>query len=154
MGRIIYSLTSLGIKQSIKFPTQYFTQHGANKSKMEAQKEKYKMDEILLKQEVSKVYYSAIYWQNVKASYEYLDSLFVRFASAAKRRYELGETNYLELLTSEAKQKEVNLLLQNAVEKVKSNYEILMSLIQTDSTYILPNIKLPKLALTQTRYKN
>ena len=143
-------LSIVGIKQSIKFPTQYFTQHGANKSQMEAQKEKYKMDKILLKQEVSKVYYSSIYWQNVKARYEYLDSLFVRFASAAKRRYELGETNYLELLTSEAKQKEVNLLLQNAEEKIKSNFEILMSLIQTDSTYILPNIKLPKLDLNQT----
>jgi cobalt-zinc-cadmium resistance protein CzcA len=147
-------LNIVGIRQSIKFPSQYFTQHSANKSKMEAENEKYKINEILLKQEVSKVYYSAIFWQNVKERYDYLDSLFVGFASAAKRRYELGETNYIELLTAEAKQKEVNLQLQNAEEKIKNNYEILMSLLQTDSDYVLPNIKLPKIALTQTDINN
>ena len=139
-------LNILGVNQSLKFPTSYFTQHSTNKTKTEAQKEKYKMNEILLKREVSKVYYSTIYWKNVKSRYQYLDSLFIQFAAAAKRRYELGETNYLEQLTAEAKQKEISLLLHSAEVNIKSNYEILMSWIQSDSSYILPDIKLPKLS--------
>jgi cobalt-zinc-cadmium resistance protein CzcA len=43
-----------------------------------------------------KVYYHIVYLQNREKLYFYLDSLYQNFSKASDRRFELGETNYLE----------------------------------------------------------
>jgi cobalt-zinc-cadmium resistance protein CzcA len=42
------------------------------------------------------VYYHIVYLQNREKLYFYLDSLYQNFSKASDRRFELGETNYLE----------------------------------------------------------
>jgi cobalt-zinc-cadmium resistance protein CzcA len=96
-----------GVNQSFKFPTIYFTQNSRNRENVKAQEQRYKLTETILKREVSKSYYSVLYLKNVEKRYRFLDSLLTEFATAAKRRYELGETNNLEYLTALAKKKEV-----------------------------------------------
>jgi cobalt-zinc-cadmium resistance protein CzcA len=42
-----------------------------------------------------KVYNHIVYLQNQEKLYFYLDSLYQNFSKASNRRFELGETNYL-----------------------------------------------------------
>jgi cobalt-zinc-cadmium resistance protein CzcA len=42
------------------------------------------------------VYNHIVYLQNQEKLYFYLDSLYQNFSKASNRRFELGETNYLE----------------------------------------------------------
>ena len=136
-----------GVNQSLKFPTMYFTQNSRNKANVQAQQQKLILNETVLKREVSKTYYSIIYLNNVKEKYLFLDSLLTRFAQAAKMRYELGETNNLEYLTALAKKKDVEIILAQTEQKIKGAYGELNAWLQTDSAYVLPDMKLPKLQL-------
>ncbi len=136
-----------GVNQSFKFPTLYLTQGSKNKANVRAQQQKYTLSETALKQEVSKAYYTIVYLNNVEAKYRFLDSLLAHFAQAAKMRYELGETNNLEYLTAVAKKKEVEVMLVQTQQKIKSAYAQLNAWLQSDSAYLLPPLKLPQIPL-------
>ena len=136
-----------GVSQSLQFPTVYGAQKQMNKSKVQMQKQKYLLDERLLKKEVSKAYFQVLYWQNVALNYNYLDSLYLQFSLAASRRFELGETNYLEKLTSDTKHKEVELQVKQINENIISAYLELNMWMQVDSTFVIAEKKLYKVDL-------
>ncbi len=143
-----------GVNQSFKFPSIYFTQNSRNKENVKAQQQKYILTETLLQREVSKAYYTIIYLQNVEVRYQFLDSLLTRFSKAAQMRYELGETNNLELLTSLAKKKEIEVLLTQTRQGIQGAYAQLNAWLQTDTIYQLPKMELPILELTFTDTTN
>ncbi|MEE9431271.1 MAG: CusA/CzcA family heavy metal efflux RND transporter [Melioribacteraceae bacterium] len=143
-----------GVNQSIKFPTVYFLQRNLNKEIVKAEKQKYHLNEILLRREVSKTYFSIIYLQNVEQKYKYLDSLFTKFALAAQIRYKVGETNKLEELTALAKQKGIEISLSQTKEKINATYSQLQSWLQTDSTYRIKEIELPVLKINSLDVTN
>ncbi len=136
-----------GVNQSFKFPTIYFTQNSRNRANAEAEKQKYFLSETVLKREVSKTYYSIIYLKNVEKKYRFLDSLLAEFVTAAKMRYELGETNNLEYLTALTKKKEMEVLLAQTVQEINASCAELNSWLQTDSSYLFPETELPKLEI-------
>jgi len=136
-----------GINQSLKFPTIYFAQNNMNKCLIRAEEQKYLLSELILKQKVSSSYYTIIYWENVESRYQFLDSLLTQFSKAAKMRYELGETNNLEYLTALAKKIEIEVALTQTRENVNSAYSEFQAWMQTDSTFVIPKIKLPMLEL-------
>ncbi len=154
LGANEFPLKVWGINQSIKFPTVYFAQRSVNKERAKTEEQKFKLNEILLKREVSKTYYSIIYLKNVEKKYKYLDSLFTKFAIAAKLRYELGETNQLEKLTALAKKKEIEVLLAQTKEKINAAYSELYAWLQADSVYTIPETELQKLVLELPEVKN
>ena len=124
----------MGISQSLQFPSVYGAQRKVNKSKVLMQEQQYQLDERYLKREVSKSYYTIVYWQNVVNNYHYLDSLYQQFSIAASRRYEVGETNYLEKLTATSKQKEIELLLNQVRQNIEDAYIELNKWIQTNDS--------------------
>ena len=124
-----------GVSQSIQFPTVYSTQKKMNKQQTLMQKQSYLLDEQFLKKEVSKAYYNVIYFQTVEANYTYLDSLFKHFSNAASRKFEVGETNYLEKLTANSKQIEVQLLLNQVEQDIINSYLELNKWLQDDSAF-------------------
>ena len=97
--------------------------------------------------EVSKAYIEIVYWQNVNRNYHYLDSLYLQFSNAASRRFELGESNYLEQLTASTKQKEVALLVMQSDENTKKAYLELNRWMQYEDPFIIEEKKLSKLEL-------
>lgn len=139
------ALNTFGISQSFQFPTVYGAQKKVQLGLVDLNTQQYEMDKRLVSKEVSKAYYSVLYWQNVAGNYSYLDSLFRQFSNAANRRFEEGETNYLEKLTAEAKQRELGLLLQQSKESVEKAYIQLHQWLQSDSSYTVPLRKMPML---------
>jgi cobalt-zinc-cadmium resistance protein CzcA len=131
------AINVFGVSQSILFPTIY----GAQKRLFTAEYEKEKAKSELLKNtlslEVSKTYYQIVYWQHQERLYQYLDSLYQNFSKASDRRFELGETNYLEKITAEAKFRQIKTKLIQ-IEKEKSGaYARLQSIVQSDQAIIV-----------------
>ncbi len=138
-------LDILGVSQSFKFPTLYYTQSRKNREKLEEQHQKYLLNETALKGQVAKAYYQIIYLNNVEDKYRFLDSLLTDFVKAAKLRYELGETNNLEYLTAQAGKKEVQVQLIQTRQKIKGGYAFLKALLQSRDNFFLPPAALHKL---------
>jgi cobalt-zinc-cadmium resistance protein CzcA len=136
-----------GISQSLQFPSVYFSQKKANTKLMEMQEQKYLLDERYLRKEVSKAFMQIIYWQNVAENYYYLDSLYQQFSKAASRKFDLGESNYLEKITATTKQKEVALLLKQSDENIKKAYLELNRWMQFDEAFSIAENKLPKVEI-------
>lgn len=134
-----------GVQQSIDFPTVYAAQYKLYKNRTQLARDAFEVNKRLLKRQVSGAYLQVVYWQNMENHYRYLDSLYSEFAHAARRRFETGETNYLEQLTANSKQKEVVLLMAQSQKQVKQAYEQLNGWLQADSEFIIPQTGLPRL---------
>src|SRR5690606_36435670 len=89
-------------------------------------------------QELSLVYHR---FQNLSEKarlYHKLDSVYRAFDHAANRRFELGETNYLEKVTAQAKQRQI----ANAHAKIQAQVEAtrteIGSLVQGEGPLDIP----------------
>tara|TARA_R110002050_G_scaffold149463_1_gene276036 strand:+ start:74717 stop:79045 length:4329 start_codon:yes stop_codon:yes gene_type:complete len=134
-----------GINQSFQFPTIYGAQKNVMKGKSKMAQDQLEMDQRTVTKEVQKVYYEIVYWQEKQKTYLFLDSLYSTFEYAANRRFEQGETNYLEKLTFETKRKEVTVQLNQVSENIVKNYIQLHQWMQTDTTYIVGDSELKRI---------
>jgi len=119
-----------GIQQSILFPTVYFAGKRINKANLRIEQSHYEMQKQGLEREIASAYYQLLYTREKKQVYKYLDSIYQKFAYASQRRFELGESNYLEKITAQAKQKEFHALFNQAREDVGIAYAQLEKIIQ------------------------
>jgi len=132
-------LKVFGIQQNFQFPTVYFADKKVNKAQNKVESSNYNMKLLTLKKEVSLAYYNLSYAKKKAETYQFLDSLYQDFAEAAERRFELGETNYLEMITTQSKQKQLQTLYKQTLKAVDLNYEQLKGLVQVDSIAIQDN---------------
>jgi len=137
-------LRVFGIQQNFKFPTVYFADRKVNKTHHKIQQSSYDIKLQMLKRDVYLSYYDVVYAQNKAKTYYFLDSLYKSFAKAAKRRFELGETNYLEMITATSKQRQLQTLFYQAAQEIILMQEQLKKVVQTDTISIMeqPLIKL------------
>ncbi len=148
-------LNVFGVSQSMLFPTVY----GAQKKFFTAEFEKEKAKSELLKNrlalEVSKTYYQIVYWQHQEKLYQYLDSLYQNFSKASDRRFELGETNYLEKITAEAKFRQIKTKLTQIEKEKATSYEVLKAIVQpTEAIVIAMNEIEPLIKLENSTSKS
>lgn len=136
-----------GISQSIQFPTVYGFQRKVMKGKSQLVNDQFSMDKYVLTKEVSKAYYEIVYWQQMLNNYHYLDSLYTTFELAANKRFEQGESNYLEKLTAETKKKEVSLQLNQIKESIQKSHILFNQWLQSDSSYTVNDESLERIQL-------
>lgn len=142
-------LKVFGISQSLQFPTIYGAQRKVEKQKVALTTQQYRINERVLTKKVHEAYYNVVYSNNLVKQYTFLDSLYGQFARAAKKRYHVGETNLLEKLTAETKQKEIAIALLQAKESVTKSYTMLNQWVQSDSLITIEEDVLPKLKLKE-----
>lgn len=138
-----------GLSQSLQFPTIYGAQRKVQKQKVAMTTQQHQLTKRILTKEVYIAYYNVVYNNNLVKQYTYLDSLYGQFAVAAKKRYETGETNLLEKLTAETKQKEIAIALTQAREGVSKAHTILNQWVQSDSLITITEAVLPKIGLEE-----
>ncbi|UAM97344.1 CusA/CzcA family heavy metal efflux RND transporter [Polaribacter litorisediminis] len=126
-----------GIAQDFKFPTVYLADKKINKAKLNLAQTNYKMQFQQLQKTVYAKYYQLSYTKNKAATYRFLDSLYKDFAKKATRRFELGETNYLEMITARSKQKHLETLYKQALQEVSISKEQLNAVVQQDGLEII-----------------
>ncbi|TMM58681.1 CusA/CzcA family heavy metal efflux RND transporter [Maribacter algarum] len=130
-------LNVLGIQQDFLFPTVYFAKRKTQKANFALSSSNYAVQEKALKREVTLDYYQYQYAKEKENIYLRLDSLYRNFAHMAKRRFELGETNYLEKITASSKQRKLQIALEQVQEDVSIAYNELISKIQIPSGMII-----------------
>ena len=126
-------LKVFGVQQDFDFPTLYFAKKKQLKAEYEVESKALEIEKNKLGLLVSKNYYQIVYWQNREQLFQYLDSLYQSFSKASNRRFELGETNYLEKITAEAKSQKITAELKKIYNEKEASYDFLQTLIQTDS---------------------
>ena len=132
-------LRVFGVQQRFEFPTVYGAKKNLLASEYEREKARFDLQKTKLTLAVSKVYEHIVYLQNQEKRYMYLDSLYQNFSKASKRRFELGETNYLEKITAQAKSGQIQ-TKKAQIEKDKlAQYEVLNSLVQSEEKVVVSN---------------
>ena len=137
-------LKVFGIAQDFKFPTIYFADKKVQKAKVNIEETNYSLQLLQLKRAVYTNYYQLSYAKNKAKTYRFLDSLYLDFATKAARKFELGETNYLETITAKSKQKQLETSYNQALQEVVHASEQLKTVVQIDSLQTIdqPLIKL------------
>lgn len=147
-------LNVFGIQQRFLFPTVY----GAQKKLYTAEYEKEKAAFEIVKNDLSNVvaqtYNQIVYYQHQEKLYTYLDSLYQNFSKASDRRFELGETNYLEKITAQSKFRQIRTKLAQIDKDKKSSYEILKSLLQSKAEVQVSANKLTKIQSEKSATEN
>lgn len=136
------ALNVLGVEQSFAFPTVYAAQRKVNKSLWEQDKAAYDIQKNNLILDISQVYEAIVYSKHKEKLYTQLDSLYSDFSHAGKRKFELGETNYLEKITAEAKSKQIHTTLIQIQKQKQGLLEQLKALLQSPEKVEIENNEL------------
>lgn len=132
-----FPIRVFGIAQDFKFPTFYFADKKVKKAQASLEEVNYNITKNQLEKAVTMHFYQLNYSKNKAKTYQFLDSLYQDFAKKSKRRFQLGETNYLEMITAKSKQKQLQTLYKQALQEVELAKEQLKSVVQIDAINIV-----------------
>jgi len=128
-------LSIFGIQQNFDFPTVYNRQRRVNQFDYRLKTIQTKILEREISKKVSQDYNQVVFHQKKLQLYMYLDSLYQGFAIAASRKYELGETNYLEMLTAQSKRNQLSMQVRQVKQDLISAMTELQAIVQSDSVF-------------------
>jgi cobalt-zinc-cadmium resistance protein CzcA len=141
-------ISVFGIQQDFKFPTVYFSEKKVNEAYYGVASSAYDIKEKGIKRKVTAAYYAYQIAREKENVYHSLDSLYTNFSKIATRRFELGETNYLEKITAASKQKQINLHYNQAQKEVINAYTGLLKVVQVEEAIVIASEPLLKVTLT------
>ena len=141
-------LDVFGVQQDILFPTVYFAERKVNRRQYEMQRSQHQLQIRKMKGMVATAYYQFQFECNKAEVYRKLDSLYQNFAHSAQRRFELGETNYLEKITARAKQRKLETDYRQSQEDVVIALKQLETLLQSKDSLQLDRQPMKKLELS------
>lgn len=142
-------LNVFGIQQDFLFPTRYFAGKKVNKARFEMENNSYNMKKRQLEQQVLSKFYLLQYELERESVLKRLDSFYKTFAYAAKRKFETGDTNYLEKITAQAKQKQLQTLYKQSQQDVASALMLLKEVVQSDQDFTVRKVPLTRLEVNQ-----
>lgn len=140
-------LKVFGAQQQFEFPTVYGAKSRLQKSNHEFQKSSFEIQKKQLYQSLSNAYYQYQTLTQKAKLYGTLDSIYSNFAHAANRRFELGETNYLEKVTATAKQRQITNTYSKIKQQILTTYGEIVSLVQSGDTLDIVEEQPEKLAV-------
>lgn len=141
------ALNVWGIQQAFDFPTVYSKEKRVLESRVKIAEYELKQQEELLVGNVSKAYYHVIYASDLVNWYSYLDSIYSRFDIAAERKFELGESDYLEKLTAQSLSVDTKRRLDQALKELRVAYTGMQRWLQTEDQIKIAADSLSKVQL-------
>ncbi len=130
-------LRVFGIQQDFRFPTVYFSEKKVNQANVAVATSTYAIQKKALERKVTSAYYTYQIAREKQRVLKTLDSLYSSFAGIAARRFELGETNYLEKITAASKQKQINLNYLESQQNTVVTYGSLVRVVQPKDTLVV-----------------
>jgi len=140
-------LKVFGIQQDFLFPTIYFAGKKLNKATYDMESSSYLINKKSLERDLKLSYYQLQYELEKEDIYRKLDSFYKTFAYAAKRKFETGETNYLEKITAQAKQRQLQTMYKQSQEDVGSALAGLQQIVQGESEFTIESKPMKKIEL-------
>lgn len=142
------ALTIFGLRQNLNFPTVYGKRRELLSANANYQKSVLNQKQLLLKQQIAMVYYRYQILREKERIYQQIDSLYAKFSESAKRKFELGESNYLGQLTAQAKHKQILLQTTQNQSNIQTEWSKLQALVQTENPLEVAKIPVEKLSLS------
>lgn len=137
-----------GIQQKFNFPSLYLALQSKYQADFEKQQSYFEIQKNQLSHQVAKTYYHIVYLQHQEQQYRYLDSLYRQFSKASERKFQLGESNYLEKITAESKYRKIQMLLLQLQNEKEGILAQLAALVQSiDKLIPISNKKLAPIVL-------
>lgn len=146
-------LKIFGIQQNFKFPTVYFADRKVKKAEFTKEKSIHAIALRALKRDVTIAFYELLVAKKNASIYTTLNTLYQDFAKVATRRFEMGETNYLEKITATSKQAQIQTRYRQAEQEIVLARNQLKKLLQIDDISIV-NEPLQKLVLETVSIDN
>ena len=144
---------TFGVSQSVEFPSIYFKRKKANKIRTNLTRLEYELSKNNLIKDISKSYYEVVYLNEKVGYIKFIDSIYQNFYRAAKRKFELGASTYLEMITAQSKYQEYSIQLKQLYNDIDIAYSNLKSLLQIDDDFKIELDKLPKIDLIEIDLK-
>ena len=138
-------ILKIGFTQTIDFPTTYYTQNKFNKQSVIVAQSSFTLAQKEILRDVRSGYFKL--WRAVERQrlFQQQDSIFTEFATAADLRFKTGETNRLEFISAQAKQKEIQLALQSANADILIAQQEIMRLLNYTHPILPTNGSMQKL---------
>ncbi len=140
-------LKVFGVQQDFRFPTAYFSEKRVKKIQSDLVKSGFDIQRKALERRVTTGYYHYQIAREKVRVYSLLDSLYANFAAMAARRFELGETNYLEKITAASKQRQIDLNYKQAIQEVSNAYRNLLKTVQVEDSLLIADALSLKIGL-------
>ncbi|MDB4289688.1 CusA/CzcA family heavy metal efflux RND transporter [Flavobacteriaceae bacterium] len=141
-------LRVFGVQQNFRFPTVYFSKKKVNKATVAIATSTYDIKKKALERNVTHAYYAYQIAKEKQRVLKTLDSLYLNFASIAARRFELGETNYLEKITAASKQQQIHIDYLESQQNIALIYNDLITIVQSNDTLIIAKASVLKMDIT------
>lgn len=126
-----------GVQQSLEFPTVYAKRRKLKSAETNFSKATLSNAQVTLERKVSQQFYNyQTACQKVRI-YQQIDSIYKYFSLSATRKFELGESNYLEKITASAKHKQVQLQLTQSQMEKQQTFHQLQALVQSKDTLLV-----------------
>lgn len=135
-GSTFPGVVSFGFQQNIDFPTTVVRRYHYQKEKIDLSLQYRNLTRNNLAAEVSRAYNSWLIAESHLRLMKELENIFKDFESAAKLRFETGETGKLEFLTASGQAQKVDIMLQQAQVKYDAETELLKFWLNTDKTIL------------------
>ncbi|GGD48372.1 CusA/CzcA family heavy metal efflux RND transporter [Muriicola marianensis] len=123
-----------GIRQDFLFPSVYGAKRKVQKTMAAMERDAFEIRKKGVIRELTRAYFEYQTRLEKERIYSSLDSLYRKFDYAAKRRFELGETNYLEKITASSKQRQIGIQKDRAAEEVRIAKRALLQILQIEDT--------------------
>lgn len=127
---------SLGINQSIAFPTVYINQHRLAAANLKGAEWKTRETELDIATQVKQLYWQLTYLHSKQNLLRYQDTLFVGFSKAAGIRSRTGETNQLEMISARSQSMEVKNQLRQTEADIVINLQRLATLLNVQPDFV------------------
>ena len=132
----VYNDNKIGIAQTIKFPTVYANQKLLLQNEWKNAKLSTELKKVSLKKEVSTLFYTLIYTQQLEQLLLETDSLYAQFANRVALNFKVGESNILEKNAANWQRTQIAIQLQQ-VKQSYANYMLEFNyLINTKNRYL------------------
>ncbi len=142
-------LKVFGLQQGFQFPTVYFAAKNVNVESHKVAVSQYEIKKKTIEKAVQSAYFQYLFEKEKAQLVMSLDSLYEKFSISASRRFELGETNYLEKITAESKQKKIRMMLEEVNQDILIAKERIKKIVQSEGDLILQDKPIEKLILQQ-----
>lgn len=130
---------SFQVSQTIPFPTLFGARKKLINAEIKSKKLQREITVLELKNRVRTYFYQIQYLQHNQKQLLYLDSLYNDFVRVATLRYQTGDIKKVEISTAQAKQGEINLLLQQNEVYLQNAYSRLQALMNMQESFEVTN---------------
>ncbi len=144
------TLNTFGATQNFAFPTVYSASKKVKKAMVNSADASFYLLKQRIENNLTSAYYQYLYSKEKEQVYYRIDSLYGEFSHNASRRFELGETNYLEKITAKSKQKQIETLYKQSQKDVQLAYIQIKKITQSKGEFEIKNPPLSKLKIEQS----